>query len=74
MAMEALEKLATEMTDRIAELENTLRECDEILSDPEKSADFSLVEKTYSERQTAAALLDEAETEYLSLLDQNGLS
>lgn len=69
-----LEKRLAFLEGRIAELENTLRECDEILSDPEKSADFALVEKTYSERQTAAALLDEAETEYLSLLDQNGLS
>ena len=64
-----LEKRLAFLESRIAELENTLRECDEILSDPEKSADFALVEKTYSERQTAAALLDEAETEYLSLLD-----
>ncbi|MBO4364160.1 MAG: ABC-F family ATP-binding cassette domain-containing protein [Clostridia bacterium] len=64
-----LEKRISALEARIAELENTLRACDEILSDPEKSADFELVEKAYSERQTAAALLDEAETEYLGLIE-----
>ena len=65
------EKRLMYLEESIPILEREIRECDEILNDPEKASDYELVQKTFARKEDAQKELDILEYEYLELVEED---